>query len=107
MAVVGIALERLLHQQSQAIEALAHVRVAGRQPHLHAARHRDHRRRAFASTVTIALSVEASTGPMSRIRAPAANSISMAPGVAGSASVAPGPGEIATGANTGTVPARA
>jgi hypothetical protein len=38
MAVVRIALERLLHQQRQAVEALAHVGVAGRQPNLYAAR---------------------------------------------------------------------
>jgi hypothetical protein len=38
---------------------------------------------------------------MSRIRAPLANSISTAPGVVGSASIAPGPGAIATGENTG------
>jgi hypothetical protein len=34
------------------------------QPHLHPARNRDHRRRAFANTATIALTAEASTGPM-------------------------------------------
>src|SRR6266508_1187259 len=42
-AIVGITLERLLYQQRQAVEALAHVGVAGRQPHPHAARDRDHR----------------------------------------------------------------
>src|ERR1700681_4495117 len=101
MAVVGVAFERFLRQQRQAVEALAHVRVAGRQPHLRAARNRDHRRLAFASTATITRTVEASTGPVIRIRAPVANSISIAPGVIGSAG-APGPGAIATGANTAT-----
>src|SRR5579863_3070117 len=100
IAVVGIALERLLHQHGQTIKALAHVCVPGCQPHLYTARHRDHRRRAFASTTAIAFTVEASTGPMSRIRAPLANSISTAPGVA-RAAAAPGPGAIATGENTG------
>ena len=45
MPAVRIAPERLLHQQRQAVKALAHVGVAGRQPHPHAARNRDHRRR--------------------------------------------------------------
>ena len=49
MAAVRIALELLLDQQRQAVEALAHVGVAGRQPHPHAARDRDHRRRLPAS----------------------------------------------------------
>ena len=31
----SIALERLLYQQRQPVEALAHVGVTGRQPHLH------------------------------------------------------------------------
>src|SRR5713226_5279681 len=100
MAVVRIALERLLYQQRQAVEALAHVRAAGRQPHLRAARNRDHRRLAFASAATITLTVDASTGPVIRIRAPVANSTSIAPGVVGSAVAAPGPGAIATGENT-------
>src|SRR5580704_1656869 len=106
MAVVGIALEGLLHQHRQAIEAFAHVGVPGRQPHLRAARNRDHRRRAFASTVTIALTAEASTGPANRIRAPLANSISTATGVAGDANVASGPCAIATAANAGAVRTR-
>jgi hypothetical protein len=66
------------YQQRQAVEALAHVGVAGRQPHLHVTRKRDHQRLAFASAVTIASIVEASTGPVIRSRAPVANSTSIA-----------------------------
>src|SRR5229473_318934 len=88
MAIVGIAPERLLYQQRQSIEALAHVSVAGRQPHLHAARKWDHWRLAFASAVTIAAIVEASTGPVIRIRVPVANSISIVPGGIASAGAA-------------------
>src|SRR5262249_50487180 len=98
MAAVGIALERLLHQHRQPIEALAHVGVTGRQPHLYPARHRDHRDLAFASTVTSALTVEASTDPIRRIRAPVANSISIAGG-------APGTGATTTGENAGAADA--
>ena len=83
-------------KQRQAVEALAHVGVAGRQPYLRAARNRDHRRSAFASAAITARTIEASTGPAIRSRAPAANSSSIAPGVVG----APGPGAIVTGANT-------
>src|SRR6266702_1390384 len=43
MPVVRISLERLLHQQRQPIEPLAHVGVPSRQPNLHACRKRDHR----------------------------------------------------------------
>src|SRR5215213_7630973 len=42
MSTVRITLERLLHQKRQAVETTAHIRVAGRQPDLCAARHRDH-----------------------------------------------------------------
>src|SRR5258708_39939426 len=56
-------------------------------------------------TVTIAFTTEASTGPMSRIRAPLANSISTAPGVA-RAGATPGPGAIATGAQPGSIASR-
>jgi DDE superfamily endonuclease len=49
----------------------------------------------------IALTAEASTGPVSRIRAPLANSISTAPGAVDGAGATPGPGTIATGENPG------
>src|SRR3954451_9530214 len=50
MAAMGIALERLLHEQGQAVEAFAHVRVTRREPHRHAARDRDHERVRAAMT---------------------------------------------------------
>src|SRR5262245_43899468 len=79
LAVVGIALERLLHQQRQAIEALAHVGVAGRQPHLRSVRDRDRHRRRPARAAITATTVAASAAPLIRSRAPLANSISISP----------------------------
>ena len=99
MAIVRIALERLLHQQRQAIEALAHVRMAGRQPNLHATRHRDHRRcSAFARTVITALTSDASAGPVLLTREPFANSTSIVPGAG--ISVGAGSAAILTAANS-------
>src|SRR5688572_1577839 len=102
MPAVRIALERLLHQQRQAIKPLAHVGVTGRQPNPRAARDRDHRRRrcAFASAAIIALTIEASTGPVIRIRAPVANSTSIAP-CGASCDAAPGAGTTVTAENVG------
>ena len=58
-----------LHEQGQAIEALAHVRVARGEPHPHTGRNRDHRRPArMPSTATM---VARSTGPAIRTRPPA------------------------------------
>jgi hypothetical protein len=58
------------------------IRVPGRQPHSCATRKRDHRRPALAAAAAIAAeSVAASTIPVISIRAPDANSISIAPGV--------------------------
>src|SRR5262245_14308373 len=79
MAAEWIALQNLLHLQRQRRKALPHVGVAGRKPHPHARRKRDHRCRPSASAATAAFRVAASTVPVIRIRAPAANSISMAP----------------------------
>jgi hypothetical protein len=77
MPAVRIAFERLLHQQRQAVEASAHIGVAGRKPHPHAARNGDHRRRSlFAKAAIIADAIDGSTAPAIRIRAPLANSIS-------------------------------
>jgi hypothetical protein len=42
---VRITPQRLLNQEREAIESLAHVGVAGRKPNSRSARHRDHRRR--------------------------------------------------------------
>src|SRR6266567_2989164 len=80
MATVRIALERLLHQQRQAIKTLTHVGMAARQPNSRASRDRDHRRRLlFASALISADTVDASTAPVIRIRPPVANSISITP----------------------------
>src|SRR6266567_791955 len=84
VSAVRIALELLLDQQRQAVEALTHVRVAGRKPNPRAAREPDHRRRLpFASAFISADTVEASTDPEIRIRPPVANSISMMPALSG------------------------
>src|SRR4051794_22565138 len=50
MAAVGIAPERLLDEQSQAVEAFAHVGVARREPHARVGRDRDHERVRTAMT---------------------------------------------------------
>src|SRR5258705_7594680 len=96
--------ERLLHQERQAIKALAHVRMAGRQPNPRATRNRDHcRRLPFASAFISADTVRASTGPVIRIRPPVATSISIVPpgsdtaGTTGDAGA--GSAAIATGLN--------
>src|SRR3954451_3573161 len=69
MAAVRITPERLLHEQGQTIEALAHVRVTRREPHPHARWDRDHRSPArMPSTAT---RVVRSTGPAIRTRPPA------------------------------------
>src|SRR5215213_7321247 len=83
IACMRIALQALLNTQSQALHAAAHVRVAGRDPDPDAAGNRDHRVRPSANAATAAFSVDASTAPVIRIRAPAANSISIAPLLAG------------------------
>src|SRR5271165_363407 len=79
VAAMRIALEHLLHQHRKPVEALAHIGVAARQPNLHPARHRDHRRLLRASVSISAETRQASTGPVIRIRPPAANSISITP----------------------------
>ncbi|MFK4380956.1 hypothetical protein [Bradyrhizobium sp. USDA 223] len=71
--------ERFLHQQSQRVHAATHIGVAGRNPHPHARRNGDHRARPSARAATAAFSVAASIVPVIRIRAPAANSISIDP----------------------------
>src|SRR4051812_27229457 len=69
MAGVRITPERLLHEQRQAIEAFAHVRVARGEPDPHAGRNRDHRRPTkMPRTATM---VSRSTGPAIRTRPPA------------------------------------
>src|ERR1700735_5148731 len=102
MPTVRITLERLLHQQRQAIKALAHIGVAGCQPDPCAAWGWDRRRPfIFASAFISANTVEASTDPEIRIRPPLANSISITPVFSGEVGeTAAGSGVTATGLNT-------
>src|SRR3954469_10041660 len=92
MAAVGIALERLLHEQGQAVEAFAHVGVTGCEPHPHAGWGRDHQRVRTATTRASAapftsLSTITRHPPTSTIsitpRAPALDDAIAASGVAG------------------------
>jgi hypothetical protein len=110
MATVRIVLERLLHLQRQTVEAAPHVGVASRQPNSRAIRGRDHRRHrlVFASALISADTVEASTGPVIRIRPPVPKSSSMMPPVTGerSGNAAPGSGKTATGENDGAAAGR-
>src|SRR5438045_6761514 len=71
-------MQDLLNLQVQRRKAFPHVGIARREPYPHAGRQRDHRYRPSASAATAAF-VAASTTPVIRIRAPAANSISIAP----------------------------
>src|SRR4029077_15653984 len=79
LAIVRIALERLLHHQRQPVKALAHVGVASRQPYLRPVRDRDrHRRLPIRAAITAEI-VAASTAPLIRSRAPVASSTSIRP----------------------------
>src|SRR5437764_1379915 len=75
VAAQRVAMQDLLNLQRQGRKALPHVGIAGREPYPHAGRQRDHRGRPSVSDATTALSLAASTAPVIRIRAPAANSI--------------------------------
>src|SRR5436190_11766771 len=77
MPAVRIALELLLHQQRQAVEALAHVGVAGGEPYPHAGRKPDHRRRSPRTSAATAADTLAASAPEIRSRVPVANSISI------------------------------
>src|SRR5579862_6782659 len=110
MPTVRVTFERLLHQQGQAIKALAHIGMASRQPNSRTTWRRDHRRRLpVANALISADTVDVATEPQIRIRPPAANSISMMPGASGEADpvcsgkgldVAAGSGATVTGLNT-------
>src|SRR4051794_20000320 len=85
MAGVRITPERLLHEQGQAVEALAHVRVARGQPHPHTGWDRDHERVSaapFTSLSTITRHPPTSTISITP-RAPAPDDATAASGVAG------------------------
>src|SRR5215204_1243020 len=102
LARMGIAPKRLLGKQRQTVEALAHVGVAGGQPHPHAARNRDHQRPEARELIT-AETVAGSTAPKMRTRAPAANSMSITPAGADTdgAGAVKGSGTRATAAKVG------
>src|SRR5581483_4307345 len=85
VAAQRVAMKDLLDLQGQRRKALPHVGIAGREPYPHAGRQRDHRGRPSVSAATTAVSVAASTAPVIRIQAPAANSISIAPQVSAGA----------------------
>ena len=95
-----VAPKGFLHQHGQRVHAATHIGVAGRNPHPDGGRNGDHRGRPFASASTAALSVAASTVPVIRIRAPAANSISIDPPPGGRAGPGDGPDSAATIAGT-------
>src|SRR5579864_2429098 len=76
MTAQRIAMQNLLHPQRQTGKALSHVSVAGRKPHPHAARHRNHRRTSASNTRR---SASTSTSKSTRTRYPLASSISMMP----------------------------
>ena len=86
MPAMRIEPQDLLHLQRQAVETLAHVGVAGRQPDPRARRKRDHRRRRGASTAPIAAATAAgSTVPLILTLVPPRSAISIEPvGGAGS-----------------------
>src|SRR6202161_3820524 len=101
VAAVRVSRERFLHQQAQRVHAATHIGVAGRNPHPHARCNGDHRKRPSASAATAAFSVAASTEPVIRIPAPAANSISIAPPLlAGASGQGVGPDSATTIAGT-------
>src|SRR5665647_1008617 len=75
IARMGIAPQRFLDLQSQAIHAAPHVRSSDRQPDAHIRGNRDHRRR--SSTASTRRNVSASTPLLTRIRYFPARSISI------------------------------
>src|SRR5687767_7708434 len=102
IARMRITFERLLHQQGEAAEALAHISVAGGQPHAHAGRNRNHGR--LSTTCNTRRSASASTSRSTRIRRPRPRTISISPvRRAGDAigGVCPGTGVISTGMKVG------
>src|SRR3546814_8803521 len=79
MAREGIVPQRFLDLPGQAVEALAHVGLAGPQPHPDTARDRDHRWPSARSTCAIAV---ASTGGIKRTRMPSGIPISISQSLA-------------------------
>src|SRR3546814_10001121 len=97
MAREGIVPQRFLDLPGQAVEALAHVGLAGRQPHPDTARDRDHRWPSARSTCASAV---ASTGGIKRTRMPSGSSISIR--LSPAAAFAPQGSGSAAGASSAT-----
>src|SRR4051794_30623299 len=76
VTAVRIAPERLLHEQGQAVEAFAHVGVAGRKPHARVGRDRDHER---VRTATTRASAAPFTSLSTITRPPPTSTISITP----------------------------
>ena len=74
MARMRIALQRLLHDQRQPVEPLAHIGAAHGQPNPNARRDRDHRR---VNVLTTRASAVASTSMPTMIRSPPESTISI------------------------------
>src|SRR5512146_798937 len=109
MAAMRIAIQRLLHHQRKAVEPLAHIGVARRQPHSYARRDRDHRR---DSALATRASDNASTSAPTMIRSPLLSTISIRPIEPGAVAIALGvasttlTGTMFTGAPSLTPPTR-
>jgi hypothetical protein len=98
---VWIAIELLLNQQGQAVEALAHVGVACGEPNADIAAKADHRRRSAFDKASITLaSVPASGAPSIFSRAPHPNLI-VIPDADGGFGARAGAGATVTETNTG------
>src|SRR3974390_713857 len=76
MPAMGIAPQRLLHDERKARKALAHVRAARHQPDARVARNRNHR---CVSAFTTPASAAPSTSAPTTIFSPPASVISMRP----------------------------
>src|SRR3954449_3500215 len=90
MAAVRVMPERLLYEQGQAVEALAHVRVPRREPHARVGRDQDHER---VRTATTRASAAPFTSLSTITRHPPASTISITP-----RATAPGDAVAASGA---------
>jgi hypothetical protein len=98
MPTMWVTPQYFLDLQSKAVHTASHVGVAGRQPHPHPARERDHRPTSTRSAVAIVLG---STTPEIRTRSPCGSSISIDPeevAVPGGTASALGAGKAAGGA---------
>ena len=98
-----IGLQPLLYHQRKPRKAASHVGVAGREPHAHAGRNRNHH--AVSSATMIRLRSAMSISETTRNLRPNANSISIMAGFAGGGDWPVAGAAILTGKNAGSVPA--